>query len=268
MQRSDSSTTPYPSRLSSWYDGGQHHLYLRRHRFPQMRPVNRLGPSLVSSLPPAELMARGRGLSGLTRLRKAGRECAGFLPFMVSPPFICARPHNRIRHGHTAHGKIWSGKRVSNSRPQPWQGCALPTELFPLERVADRHRRRIGRGRYRYALAMGAPVQGTSPPPGGKSVRSFFAYRALPPLPRRRSAFRIVKDQYEQPIIGGKRVFWIPKRKNPGSAFCRHQRGSRVILGRCLVFQVTSRKCPVEVTSYQSLYQYSRDGNHLWLVRS
>ena len=29
------------------------------------------------------------------------------------------------------HIKKWSGKRVSNSRPQPWQGCALPTELFP-----------------------------------------------------------------------------------------------------------------------------------------
>ena len=25
-------------------------------------------------------------------------------------------------------------KRDSNSRPQPWQGCALPTELFPLGR--------------------------------------------------------------------------------------------------------------------------------------
>src|SRR5262245_45129198 len=25
----------------------------------------------------------------------------------------------------------WSGKGGSNSRPQPWQGCALPTELFP-----------------------------------------------------------------------------------------------------------------------------------------
>ncbi len=25
----------------------------------------------------------------------------------------------------------WSGKRDLNSRPQPWQGCALPTELFP-----------------------------------------------------------------------------------------------------------------------------------------
>src|ERR1700677_4665037 len=27
--------------------------------------------------------------------------------------------------------EFWSGKRGSNSRPQPWQGCALPTELFP-----------------------------------------------------------------------------------------------------------------------------------------
>ena len=26
---------------------------------------------------------------------------------------------------------MWSGKRDSNSRPQPWQGCALPTELLP-----------------------------------------------------------------------------------------------------------------------------------------
>ena len=29
--------------------------------------------------------------------------------------------------------KTWSGRRVSNSRPQPWQGCALPTELLPQE---------------------------------------------------------------------------------------------------------------------------------------
>ena len=26
---------------------------------------------------------------------------------------------------------VWSGKRDSNSRPPPWQGDALPTELFP-----------------------------------------------------------------------------------------------------------------------------------------
>src|SRR6266542_4930416 len=28
-------------------------------------------------------------------------------------------------------GPFVSGKRDSNPRPQPWQGCALPTELFP-----------------------------------------------------------------------------------------------------------------------------------------
>ena len=26
---------------------------------------------------------------------------------------------------------LWSGKRGSNPPPQPWQGCALPNELFP-----------------------------------------------------------------------------------------------------------------------------------------
>ena len=29
-------------------------------------------------------------------------------------------------------GEKWSGKRDSNSRLPPWQGGALPTELFPL----------------------------------------------------------------------------------------------------------------------------------------
>ena len=52
---------------------------------------------------------------------------------------ICNPGHNRfaIAPLKMTKGKlgafpwIWSGKRVSNSRPQPWQGCALPTELFP-----------------------------------------------------------------------------------------------------------------------------------------
>ena len=30
-----------------------------------------------------------------------------------------------------ANPRVQSGKRDSNPRPQPWQGCALPTELFP-----------------------------------------------------------------------------------------------------------------------------------------
>ena len=35
-------------------------------------------------------------------------------------------------------GTLWSGKRDSNSRPRPWQGRALPTELFPQQRSGKR----------------------------------------------------------------------------------------------------------------------------------
>ncbi len=36
-----------------------------------------------------------------------------------------------------------SGKRGSNSRPQPWKGCALPTELFPHPYNVNSGERRI-----------------------------------------------------------------------------------------------------------------------------
>jgi hypothetical protein len=68
------------------------------------------------------------------------------------PTWICNPVHNRfaIAPSHTAkfvccavnkkprknRGFLkWSGKRDSNSRPQPWQGCALPAELFPRKLV-------------------------------------------------------------------------------------------------------------------------------------
>src|SRR3954452_13408195 len=35
------------------------------------------------------------------------------------------------KKGSAASPYVWSGRRGSNSRPQPWQGCALPTELLP-----------------------------------------------------------------------------------------------------------------------------------------
>ena len=43
---------------------------------------------------------------------------------------------------------FWSGKRDSNSRPQPWQGCALPTELLPR----FYHSYRLGLQRYEHFL--------------------------------------------------------------------------------------------------------------------
>ena len=58
--------------------------------------------------------------------------------FAIAPVFLavcrcCApgtAPTKKGSLGFPFYG-MWSGKRVSNSRPQPWQGCALPTELFP-----------------------------------------------------------------------------------------------------------------------------------------
>src|SRR5690606_13903336 len=66
-------------------------------------------------------------------------------PELNRRPRICSPLHNHsatlpdglsIVPNTTNPGKpgfvwIWSGKRDSNSRPRPWQGRALPTELFP-----------------------------------------------------------------------------------------------------------------------------------------
>ena len=48
-----------------------------------------------------------------------------------------ARPRNN-RPRRAGVSENWSGKRDSNSRPRPWQGRALPTELFPREPVMIR----------------------------------------------------------------------------------------------------------------------------------
>src|ERR1041384_6349675 len=53
---------------------------------------------------------------------------------MNTPPSRLAVETKKGRPSFSSAGlplRSWSGKRVSNPRPQPWQGCALPTELFP-----------------------------------------------------------------------------------------------------------------------------------------
>ena len=50
---------------------------------------------------------------------------------LTFPCFASRRPRK-------AAGFVWSGRRVSNSRPQPWQGCALPTELLPHRTAPSR----------------------------------------------------------------------------------------------------------------------------------
>jgi hypothetical protein len=74
-----------------------------------------------------------------------GGRCHGWRrgPESNRPTRICNPVHNRFAtapwepHSDKEKGSLgfpcrtWSGRRVSNSRPQPWQGCALPTELLP-----------------------------------------------------------------------------------------------------------------------------------------
>ena len=48
---------------------------------------------------------------------------AGFEPATSSLPRKCSTPE--------LHGRDWSGRRGSNSRPLAWKANALPTELLP-----------------------------------------------------------------------------------------------------------------------------------------
>ena len=65
--------------------------------------------------------------SPLSRLRRQ-------LPRGASRVRVRAKVLLTKKRDHPKAISFWSGKRDSNSRPQPWQGCALPTELFPQTR--------------------------------------------------------------------------------------------------------------------------------------
>ncbi len=81
----------------------------------------------------------------------------------------------------------WSGRRDSNPRPQPWQGCALPAELRPQSNGwAGRDRTYASRSQsplpYRLATAhrMGRLV-GIEPTNAGATIRcvNHFAIAAI-----------------------------------------------------------------------------------------
>src|SRR5471032_1973043 len=78
---------------------------------------------------PTELLPRGAFFGGEDRSRTdldgfAGRCITALLPRQ-------RKLFTKSQRVTRCDPKFWSGRRVSNSRPQPWQGCALPTELLP-----------------------------------------------------------------------------------------------------------------------------------------
>ena len=60
---------------------------------------------------------------GEARIRTGGKGFAGLC--------LTTWPLRRKRTVKNGPEMQWSGQRGSNPRPQPWQGCALPTEPLP-----------------------------------------------------------------------------------------------------------------------------------------
>ena len=57
-------------------------------------------------------------------------------PFLVTKKGSCCFPNLQKDVGSSFN--VWSGIRGSNSRPIPWQGIALPTELIPHTSLRNR----------------------------------------------------------------------------------------------------------------------------------
>ena len=102
------------------------------------------------------------------------------------------------REGPGFCDEIWSGKRGSNSRPQPWQGCALPTELFPL-----------GRGREVSDEPANSrrppPVKAGQPFPGGRPSASARARRRSGRRPSTTASAPLQQpEQHDAELVDGK----------------------------------------------------------------
>src|SRR2546426_9066664 len=81
-----------------------------------------------------------------------------------------------------------SGKRDSNPRPQPWQGCALPTELFP---------RAVGQSNRSVGFFVPPPPPPPPPPPSPPPPPP----PPLPPLPLRpRGAHPLPPGSHSRPL--------------------------------------------------------------------
>ncbi len=78
--------------------------------------------------------------------------------------------------------RMQSGKRDSNPRPQPWQGCALPTELFPHLRMPILAFAPQGRNRIRRPASAPAWRRLTSGGEGDRTPDLVNAIHALSQL--------------------------------------------------------------------------------------
>jgi hypothetical protein len=93
---------------------------------------SRIGALLFTTLLPQQTQT-GAGEESRTLDLNLGKVALYQLSYSrVSEPTLSQKFSKFPRQPYDNNLTNWSGRRVSNSRPQPWQGCALPTELLPL----------------------------------------------------------------------------------------------------------------------------------------
>ena len=120
-------------------------ISVRRYRTAPAMPENAAGV-LVRSLRLGPELNRRTGICSPLHNHSATEPvgCAVYPPRPAASATLHRKPALRrpkrknlvVRTRFRRGMEIWSGIRGSNSRPHPWQGCALPTELFPRRRGA------------------------------------------------------------------------------------------------------------------------------------
>lgn len=92
---------------------------------PLCIPISPLAPGVCGLYGRDRVLCWRRGAES----NRPGRICNPLHNRFATAPLKLKRENGRLQS--SVFPRIWSGKGGSNSRPQPWQGCALPTELFP-----------------------------------------------------------------------------------------------------------------------------------------
>ena len=102
------------------------------------RHGTRMSPATVGTgiLPPRNnASAHGEGAFACSLLLRHKNET---IPHITDMQDHCLMLRNLTQQKRPSEKDLVSGKRDSDPRPQPWQGCALPTELFPQSIPAPR----------------------------------------------------------------------------------------------------------------------------------
>jgi hypothetical protein len=135
---------------------------LNRHHSDEAHDAGLNDPAISLQCRPRSFRRRSAPLAcspSLKKPKRAARRCATAPIPSQRQNFPARSPAPRQQKGpdipsprHSKFKENWSGRRDSNPRPQPWQGCALPLS-YTRSRGESRKQRVYGRTRRRLQQA-------------------------------------------------------------------------------------------------------------------